>query len=117
MTKAQLEKKLRFWQELLRLQDWDIDISFAHHHDIDGFGHVFWTQEKKKATINITFPNEMEGMSHKDPEKTLVHELLHLHFSTTCRRKDGSFEDKIQDASIDQVAIALLKLYRRKRIR
>lgn len=112
MTIQRMRRLLVEWQRLLRLQDWDIELNFVHHHNLSrgGFGEIDWTLEKKIATINMVYLKEVSKALEYNPEKTLVHELLHLRFSIVCRTKEGSIEDGIHEAAVDQVARALVKL-------
>ena len=105
---------LDYWLNLLRLQDWDVEIKWVAPDKLEyhGFGEITWTLDKKKANVLLCSPEAVSAERNHDPEKTLVHELLHLHFSTVCRTKDGTYEDKAHEASIDQVARALIKLRR-----
>ena len=115
MTIQRMGRLLVEWQRLLRLQDWDIKVEFVHHHSLGrgGFGEVNWTLEKKTATINMVHPEELSKHLEYNPEKTLVHELLHLRFSIVCRTKEGTIEDGVHEAAIDQVARLLVQLRKR----
>lgn len=114
MTIQRMERLLIEWQRLLRLQDWDIKINFIHHHKLElgGFGEIDWSLHKKIATLDLVYPEELSDNLRYNPEKTLVHELLHLHFSVIYHTKKDSPEDKLHEAAIDQVARALIKLRR-----
>jgi hypothetical protein len=72
------------WQRILRLQDWDVKIQFAHSYEIPGnAGDVNFVVAKKAASIRILFPAEFDATIKfpQDIEKTIVHELVHLHFA------------------------------------
>jgi hypothetical protein len=74
------------WQKILRLQDWLIYVEVCRASDLpDGVaGHSKIDILKKRAVIAILDEGDYDPQSAwaYDLEKTLVHELLHLHFET-----------------------------------
>ena len=62
MTQSQLEKLLKKWQKILRLQDWVISISFAHHYQLvssQRVGEVSSNLEQKDAHISVLVEPEV----------------------------------------------------------
>lgn len=76
------------WQERLRLQDWDIFTEICRARDLPSgvAGHNKIDLLKKKSVIAVLAEADHDPNSAwpYDVEKTLVHELLHLHFETNC---------------------------------
>jgi hypothetical protein len=74
------------WQKILRLQDWLIYVEVCRARDLPTGvnGHVKIDILKKKAVIAILDEDDHDPQSAwaYDLEKTLVHELIHLHFDT-----------------------------------
>lgn len=85
---ANLRIWLYKWQSILRLQDWDVKIEFARSFEMETVrraGEVSYVCEKKTAVIKILVPQDYptDIRWKQDIEQTVVHELLHLHFSWT----------------------------------
>lgn len=76
-TKLRLD--LEFWQKQLRLQDWDIQ--FKYVLNLNGkAGQCRKLSDYKVAEILVADPSTLADtcLGSRDPEVTLVHELLHL---------------------------------------
>lgn len=105
----------REWQRILRLKDWDIRVRFAHAHDLstDAQAECRWTLSSKKAVLLILYPEEYDDFIafQQDIEKSLVHELLHLHFAPFAA-ETGTPEDTAQEQAIDLIACGLVNLKR-----
>lgn len=117
MTQEQLEALCREWQKTLRLQDWDVKVRIVRQRDMDNHnaqGEVDWTLPKKSAAISILDPTDYPPNSWwgQDIERTLVHELLHLHFAPFVEEEDG-LKRVAEEQAIDCLAIALVALKRR----
>lgn len=101
------------WQEILRLQDWDVKTGIFRSRDmtLGGEGECEWNLERKMASIRLMNPIDYpEGaMIPMDMENTLVHELLHLHFAPFFS-EDKSIE---QEQAINAITDGLVKLSRK----
>ena len=79
-----LREELEYWQRLLRLRDWDIEILIvARVDDEDSFGGCTYSMSSKCAEIRILEPQQAALISSCAPFcpfQTLIHELVHLHF-------------------------------------
>jgi hypothetical protein len=104
------------WQKILRLQDWLIYPEVCRLWDMpDGAaGHSKIDVLKKKVVIAI-----LDEVDHNpntawafDSEKTLVHELLHLHFETNTGTSDAQYV--AMEQGIDCIANALVALKRQE---
>lgn len=82
MTLTELHKCLAYWQERLRLQDWQVSIKVVRAMEISGnWGEVEKWPLRKQALIQLTAEaDRLKTHPFYEPiEQTLVHELLHLH--------------------------------------
>jgi hypothetical protein len=73
-----LHEALVFWQDRLRLRDWNINLVVGH--TFGKCGQARKLSDYKEAEIQIPHPEAMPAswLGNRDPEVTLVHELLHL---------------------------------------
>jgi hypothetical protein len=112
-TQAELESLLSEWQRRLRLQDWTVRIKCVRVHEMSlagTDGTCTWQLETKRAIVEIIdpidYPPSRFGYD-QDIEKTIVHELLHLHFAPFATPDGGPF-DTAQEQAIDLIAGALV---------
>ncbi len=119
LTEDELRLKCREWQQILRLQDWDIEVNIKRHREIQGpsgdeEGRIRTNEDYKKGFIEILDPIDLDPARYAplDMEEVLVHELLHIHFrfandhdSCTCQLKQKEF-------AINMITEALVKLHR-----
>jgi hypothetical protein len=113
MTEQELTPLCAEWQKTLRLQDWKIIVRIRKMRDIPeaAQGCVDWTWEHKEAVISIVDPVDYPPDSawKQDMEKTLVHELLHLHFP---EEEENKYHTQVEQG-IELTACALVDLKRR----
>lgn len=105
------------WQKVLRLQDWTISASIERGRDIsmaDVQGECNWTIQSKMAKIKVLDATDYEDslMVEQDMEKTLVHELLHLHAAPFDNFAYNSLENTSLEQAIDAIANALVNTKR-----
>lgn len=105
------EETLRIWQKRLSMSDWRITL----HADVipadmllpDCAGASDWREATKTACITLLredcYGNRIVPY---DPEKTLIHELLHLKFSLL-GESGNELQDRIVHQLIDDMARAL----------
>lgn len=99
MTKREIGRALPFWQNILRLEDWRVEVLITRASEMgDAEG------------LNYIHPEEMLSQIHLRrgaSEETLVHELLHLVFDG-----DGPLReyDVLHERGINRVAGALVRL-------
>lgn len=102
-----LRTLLPIWQEILRLQDWNIDLKVVNRMD-EGEGYAIADSKYKMATIAIKLNNKWEA------ENILVHEMLHVAMSGFHDPiEEGSKEDTLLETFVDQTAKALVALRRK----
>lgn len=108
MRKKNLQKLTAKWQRILRLQDWDIQVTYGGNSELvdDLHGLCHSDRVYKKAAIVISDgSNLVTDLLAFDIELTLIHELLHLVFEEPSKKKMDEYE-----RAIEQTAAALLHL-------
>ena len=104
MKQKALENLLAEWQKILRLQDWQIKVSFARGHEIDGHqGRATIYLNFKQALIQLRDPIDWTDKDFPDDsEIDLVHELIHLHLRTFDTAKPGTLE-RVALEQVDEI--------------
>lgn len=94
LTPETIAGRCAYWQPVLRLQDWDVEARFARSHEMrskTSLGQAS-IDAYRRARILVLDPLDYTSDDHwpidRDPEATLVHELLHLHVDD-CRVKES----------------------------
>jgi hypothetical protein len=112
-----LAERLSYWQKVLRLQDWTVEILFKKHfeatHDhCEAYVEVY--EPKKHARINLIDPGHInpEGWPKNDQETALVHELLHLHLWPFNPEEDTPKWTAMEQAT-HALSLALIELERK----
>ncbi len=113
LTQEQLEERLAYWQEKLRLRDWIITASIKRMSQFsqpDRAGEVFSSYDGKEAAIKLLDPEDHsygDGFAPYDMEHVLVHELLHLHTGAIKAEDEYSLAEEQAIESIVSGLIAL----------
>lgn len=111
------------WKERLGLQDWIIrfytNCKSEEVNDGQSIGESIWETTSKSAIVKIIDEKEYskECMIPYDFEKTLVHELLHIKFSTIDKdlnTYEGIVAEQVRHQLIDDLARALVMAKRGK---
>lgn len=119
LTEEQLQERLAYWQKVLRLSDWIVDVNITRERDMTRTGiaaEVEWTLQKKMASIRILdavdYPTGL--MDTQDMEQSLVHELLHLHLAPISDHfsNDNDIYNLFEEQAIDSIADALVRVSR-----
>ena len=107
------------WQRRLRLEDWTIKVEVRRLADM-GQGTLASIDPhsvKRQARVRLLDPRDVDGQRFWfdgeawNWELSLVHELLHLHWWDTHRRRwpgDGTPEGVAIESAIDAIAKALV---------
>lgn len=76
-----LDELLEYWMQKLNMNDWEIYAHLNPKHEMDqDLGRVSYLKSAKKAVVGILNFHEYKDKNYKwDQEKTLVHELMHVH--------------------------------------
>ena len=115
---AAVKKQLKYWQQVLRLQDWNIELRIVRQHELgdpDALAECEYYLERKDAFIRIVPPIDLDKFDSsyleeeaRDYDVTIIHELLHLHFAL--------FDDPQYECAHEQVintlSRAFAKIYR-----
>ena len=114
-TSEELQALCREWQQILRLQDWDIEIIYVKPCELDPHtgGQVIRCDGKKAARIKVLDPECYDPclIVKQDVEYTVVHELVHVHFAIFDGLKGA--EDTLYEQGIHRLASSLLALKRK----
>ncbi len=112
LSQENLESLLAEWQKILRLQDWQIKVSFARGHEIEGHqGRITIYLNFKQALIKLRNPIDWTDEDFPDDtEVDLVHELIHLHINTFDTTKPGTLERVALEQVDELLARALVGL-------
>lgn len=116
-TNEEAQDACKEWQKILRLQDWAVKVFIKRARDMSlegGQGEVHWGLQSKSASILLLDPLDYPpGLrQEQDMEKTLVHELLHLHSAPFDNFEYESLENTALEQAIDLTAEALVELKR-----
>lgn len=118
MTEHELVELCQQWQKVLRLQDWDVRARLVRWHEMRepcrNAGECEWSLSKKQAILRIVCPEDAGPNDHwpHDVERTLVHELLHLHLAPLDRDDMDPLEHTAMEQAIHAIACALVELKR-----
>lgn len=112
MKQEELESLCAYWQEQLGINNWKIEVSFVHRHEIDGvYAQCRVRPQMEEATVRIAYLDEVPPLEvSSDPEVSLVHELLHVRLWSANRSDLTCIEEKVYEASIEATARALVNL-------
>jgi hypothetical protein len=115
-SQPRLESWLREWQQALRLQDWRLKIEVKREKDMECeacHGLCSYSPALKSGTITVRDSIDFQdGAGYpEDVEATIVHELLHLHFSPFYVNK--GLVNTFQEQAIEVIAQSLVGLKRR----
>ena len=84
MSLEELRERCAYWQQVLRLQDWDVALRVCRKWAMGreaSLAYVEVYEEKREAHITFLDPMDYdpEGWPQEEMEQSLVHELIHLH--------------------------------------
>lgn len=119
-SQEDLQDLCAYWQTMLRLEDWDIQVSLVPLDEMSCTSHAgecWWNDQHKTATVRVMGEVDLRRKNKKDigdsvplsHELILVHELLHIHFMAWKPDPD-SMEHTAQEQAINAVSKALVSL-------
>jgi hypothetical protein len=116
LTEEQLRAKCAEWQKVLRLQDWDVRTSIVRRSvftNAETNAEISVNVQHRIAQLRMLDPIDYDplNVNPQDMEKSLVHELLHIHLWTFTVDLDGSNKDA-EEQAINMIAGALIALKR-----
>lgn len=110
-----LDALVNKWQALLRLRDWNVQAKYVHRADmvnVDALGECDPDSHAKHAAIRILYPDEQpDELAYMggEPERVLIHELIHLHFDPFWPRKHNA-DVRAYEQAINMLSDALYGL-------
>lgn len=110
-----LDKLLAKWTAILKLRDWECRVFYCRQWDLkpgtEGANTIGFTN--KTSCIRILDPVDFCCISWpQDVERTLVHELVHLHLEFFDRAAQGPVND-FREQAVESLTRALIELDRR----
>jgi hypothetical protein len=117
VTIEELRERCTLWQKRLRLQDWDVIVEFERQVSLSkphrcAENEYMWSLKRSKISLIDPVDAAAPGWFRPiDPELSLVHELLHLHFAPF-EEEAGSDKQADQELAIEMIAEALVALDR-----
>lgn len=104
-----------YWQKIMRLQDWDIDIKLLGAWEMEGrYGTCRAFLDRRKARIELTriedYPPDHDGDKFEEYEKTLIHELGHVFFAPLQLDYDKPEEKLLEEQMVYSLEHALYAL-------
>lgn len=110
-----LEQSLWYWQQNLRLKDWDIEARLCPARELlpqsDGQVEIETLGQTAKIMICRRDNLHPDDQDDYDPEEILVHELLHLHLRTLGVKQDDAEED-LEERLVETLAGAFVAIRR-----
>lgn len=123
LTLEQARDRCTYWQRMLRLQDWDIEVLIVRRRELCATGTSLGSatiDTYRRARIRLADPLDYVDADwpiDRDMEATLLHELVHLHLddlrvpeTDTNGRRTG--ENIALERATEAIARALLMLDR-----
>ncbi len=106
------ERVTRLWQQVLRLEDWDVEVELVRHYDLskDCSGTMQTFAGKKRAVMQLIDPRDTDPRWRFDMgmEFTIVHELLHIHLEPLLNR-DVEHIATAEERAVHAISVALVK--------
>lgn len=113
-TQKRLERVLKVWQKALHLLDWEVKIRMVRARENDNNqGQVAFNLNKRQALITVMNPLDYDNPEFpQDIERTIVHELIHLHLAPLNTPPDGPMWIA-EEQAINALADAFVRLQRK----
>ena len=108
---------MRYWRPVLGLRDWTVKATLSRHYDLsesDREGECEVNEEHRFVRIWLLHPTDYapDAIFEQDHERTLVHELLHVHYEAVKPDEDDARGLVAIEQSINAIAEGLVKLRR-----
>lgn len=110
-----LDALLRKWSAILKLQDWELIARYVRLWDLreKSEGQATICLRLKMAAIRILDPVDYCDADWKqDVERTLVHELLHIHLEFFGKPASPT-DDDMREQAVESITRALVEMDRR----
>jgi hypothetical protein len=113
VTRQDLAVVVAYWQDVLRLRDWEIDAAFVSPLVLgDALGQSQIDLLSRRASIRLAETADvvqLHGVGY-DWQETLIHEMLHCHFEPFCADEDAP-EYVAQEQALNMLASAFWRLH------
>jgi hypothetical protein len=114
LEQSKVDEWLAKWQPILKLVDWNIKAEVQRGFDMEndhaeGENGVTLVRKSAWITIRDTIDSRYAKTWPPDPERTLVHELIHCHFDPFLPKDRESLEYKMAEQAIDVLATAFIE--------
>lgn len=100
---------MAFWQSLLRLNDWDIEFEVVRGFSApETYAYIQADPREKSAKLSFVDPRDWrpEALTGDLVERTIVHELLHVHF----RQAGFDYDEVSEELLVTQLEKILVSL-------
>lgn len=101
LTDADVQAICRHWQARLRLQDWDIHCELVRGFRLtDAVAEIETLDTKRTAWVRVMHPADYNPsfLLPHDPERSIVHELLHLVLRPLAPENESLAEEQVVHA-------------------
>lgn len=119
---SDIKKQATFWQKILALQDWNVDVRISRQWEMSDqttVAQIEWFLTRKDAILRVVHPTDLPGLSksfihgeENDYDISLVHELLHLHFAPLGLDRSDKRNEIAEEQAINAISRGIVKLYR-----
>lgn len=119
-SRAWLEERCQYWQDVLGLRDWEVRVLFKDAEFLEeGFGRSHPSMHMKQACIYILDPADVSSSDtilegEYDVKRTLVHELLHLPMESFSPGESDALKHTLFEQAIEVLARSFVRLERRR---
>ncbi len=105
--KESLELKLKYWQKVLRLQDWKFEIKLLPRGGNNEVGHIAFNLNARYATITLAQDSlTSEALdTHYSIEENMLHEMIHVLITPL-----GDHPKTLEEQAIESFTEALMRL-------
>ncbi|HWD38862.1 MAG TPA: hypothetical protein VG944_08445 [Fimbriimonas sp.] len=114
-TQEELDHAIAVWKERLNLRDWEVRGRLVVPDLLEGSkGKINVNTLQKIATMNVLDPKVagFEDRWNYDPERSVVHELIHCHMEMFWPEDDDT-KHHVAEQAVDLLTRALLAAYRK----
>ena len=116
---SDLQLLLKKWQHILKLDAWRIKARIcriSEMNDANAQGENTWVLAVSQSDIHILDASDFpaDSLFEQDMEKTLVHELLHLHFAPFEPEDTDGLEFCAMEQTVELLANLLVQMERRE---
>ena len=117
LTEEQARGRCAYWQKVLCLQDWQVEVSVVREKQmsVEGLAECHWQIKKRWAVVNLRdyVDFDPDWFGSRDMELSLVHELLHMHAAAFDDYEVDTPKEVALEQAIHAISTALVELERR----